>query len=234
MNAARTIWANDLRNIVRDRTVGVLLVVPLIFLILLRFGYPVAERLVPEAGEYVTLVVAAFCLIAGTFPAFMSAFIMLDERDQGVLAALRILPVAPGRLLAYRLAVVTALSLLYPVLLLTGTGLVDQPWWRFPVLAVLCAVGSPAAALLVVALAGNKIEGLTLFKGWFFILALTGVGVAQPGWWSWPIAALPTYWVYAAFGAAGTQRFLLVSVVALAFHAVVIAVAWRRFRRRVF
>ena len=234
MSAARTIWANDLRNIVRDRTVGVLLVVPVVFLVLLRFGYPMAERYAPEAADQAPLVLAAFCLIAGTFPAFMTSFIMLDERDQGVFAALRVLPVAPARLLAYRLSVVAALSVCYPAILIAGTGLADGPLWRLAVLVVLCAVGSPAATLLVVAVAGNKIEGLTLFKGLFFVLALAGAAVAQPGWWTWPVGLLPTYWVYAAFDAATTTRFLTAAVVAVAYHALVIAVAWRRFRRRVF
>jgi fluoroquinolone transport system permease protein len=234
MSAARTIWANDLRNIVRDRTVGVLLVVPVIFLVLLRFGYPLAQRYVPQAGEYAHLVVAGFCLIAGTFPAFMTSFIMLDERDQGVFAALRVLPIALGRLLAYRLSVVTALSLIYPALRLAGTGLVDLPLWRQAVLVVLCAIGSPAATMLVVAVAGNKIEGLTLFKGLFFVLALAGAAVAQPGWWIWLVALLPMYWVYAAFDAVTTAGFLAAAAVALGYHLIVIAVAWRRLRHGVF
>lgn len=233
MSAAQTVWANDLRNIVRDRTVGVLLLVPVIFLVLLRFGYPVLERYSPQAQEYAPLVVAAFCLLSGTFPAFMTSFIMLDERDQGVLAAMQVLPVAPGRLLAYRLSVVTVLSLIYPVLLLAGTGLIDLPLWRQVILAVLCAVGSPAATLLVVAVADNKIEGLTLFKGLFFVVGLAGVAVAQSGWWSWLVALLPMYWVYAAFDAVTTAGFLAAAAVALVYHLAVIALAWRRFRHRV-
>lgn len=233
MGAATTIWRNDLRNIVRDRTVSVLLVVPLIFLVLLRFGFPQLERHVGPAADYRHLVLAGSCLIAGTFPAFMTSFIMLDEKDEGVLAALRILPVSPARLLTYRLTVVTGLSLLYPLLLILGTGLADWPLAKVALLTLLCALGSPVATLLVVATAGNKIEGLTLFKGTFFVLALAAMGVALDGWWTWLVALVPTFWVYAAFDASDTAGLLAAAGAAIATHAAVFVLAYRRFRVRV-
>nr|MDT0662021.1 ABC transporter permease [Micromonospora sp. DSM 115978] len=234
MNAARAVWGNDLRNIVRDRTVGVLLVVPLIFLVLLRFGYPLAERQAPRVADHRTLMLAACCLIAGTFPAFMTSFIMLDEKDQGLFAAQRVLPVGPARLLGYRLFVVALLSLIYPLILILGSGLADRSLPTVLVLALLCALGSPVATLFVVATASNKIEGLTLFKGIFFVLVFAALGVAVPGWWTWLTALIPTYWIYVAFDADSTAGMLAAGGAAVAYHLVVLAVAYRRFRRQVF
>jgi fluoroquinolone transport system permease protein len=234
MSAARAVWGNDLRNIVRDRTVGVLLVVPVIFLVLLRFGYPLIERQLPEVADYRVLVLAAFCLIAGTFPAFMTSFIMLDEKDQGLFAAQRVLPVAPARLLGYRLLVVAVLSLVYPLLLILGSGLADRTLPAVLVLALLCALGSPVATLFVVATASNKIEGLTLFKAIFFVVVFAALGVAVPGWWTWLTALIPTYWIYAAFDADRPAALLVAAGVAVAYHLAVLAVTYRRFRRQVF
>jgi len=232
MGVARTIWGNDLRNIVRDRTVGVLLAVPLMFLALLRFGFPEIESRLPGADEYRSLALAVFCLLVGAFPAFMTSFVMLDERDEGVFSALRVLPVSIHRILALRLAVVAGLSLIFPALLLAGSGLHQGGWERAVVLPLLCALSSPAATLLAVSLAGNKIEGLTLFKGFFFVLGLAAVAVAQPGWWSWPAGVIPTYWVYAAYDAHTAAGFGAATLVAVAYHVAVLALAWRRFGRR--
>jgi fluoroquinolone transport system permease protein len=234
VNAARAVWGNDLRNIVRDRTVGMLLVVPVIFLVLLRFGYPLVERQLPEAADHRVLVLAAFCLIAGTFPALMTSFVMLDEKDQGLFAAQRVLPVAPARLLGYRLLVVAVLSLVYPLLLILGSGLADRALPAVLVLALLCALGAPVATLFVVATAGNKIEGLTLFKAIFSVVVFAALGVAAPGWWSWFTALIPTYWIYAAFDADRPAALLVTAGVAVAYHLAVLAVAYRRFRRQVF
>lgn len=232
MRTARVVWGNDLRNIVRDRTVGVLLGVPLVFLVLLRLGWPVAEGQLAEAGDYQSVVLGVFCLIAGTFPAFMTAFIMLDERDEGVLTALRVLPLSFRRLLTYRLVVVAALSLLYPVALLLGTGLHEGGWARGAALALLCSAGSTTAALAVVSLARNKIEGLTLFKGLFFVYGLAGVAVAFPGGWAWTAAVFPPYWTFTVYEAATTGIFLARLAVAVAFHGLLMALAWRVVQKR--
>lgn len=234
MSPAVAVWRNDLRGIVRDRTIAVLLAVPLIFLVLLRFGWPLVVAQAPPATGYRVLVVAVACLLAGTFPAFMTSFLMLDEKDQGLFAALRVVPVASARLLGYRLIVVAALSFGYPLLLLLGAGGNDRNLPTVLVLALLCALGSPVATLLVVATAGNKIEGLTLFKGFFLVIVFAAVAVAVPGWWSWPAAAIPTYWIYVAFDADGAGEFLAAAGVAVGFHAAVLVLAYRRFRRRVF
>ena len=233
MSAATTVWRNDLRNILRDRTVGVLLFVPLIFLVLLRFGYPLIERQVPDAHDYRALLLAAFCLIAGTFPAFMTSFIMLDEKDAGLFAALRVVPVSPALLLSYRLVVVAALSFCYPLLLILASGMIDRPFPVVLILALLCALGSPAATLLVVAVAGNKIVGLTMFKALFFALVFVGVGVGLSGWWT-VLAVVPTFWIYTAFNEADTSEFLWSATIAVVLHVAVIGFAYRRFRRRVF
>ena len=231
MRAATAVWGNDLRTIVRDRTVSVFLVVPLSFLLLLRFAYPFIERETPRAGDFASLTLAVFCLIAGAFPALMSSFIMLEEKDQGLFVALRVLPVAPVRLLASRMLGVAVVSFIYPLLLILGSGLTDRQLLLELVLALLCALGSPAAALVVVASADNTIEGLTLFKALFFVYALLAVAVAIPGWWTFLVAVVPTYWVYAAFEADATGDFLAAAGVGLVLHMALIVVSYFRFAR---
>jgi fluoroquinolone transport system permease protein len=232
VSAATTVWANDLRNIVRDRTVGVLLVVPAIFLVLLRFGVPWLEDRWTVVGGHRVLILAVLSAMAGMFPAFMVSFIMLDERDQGLFAAFRILPVATGRLLGYRVAGVAALGLIYPALLIPGSGLGSYGFLETAVLSFLCAVGGPAALMVAVALAKNKIECLAAYKLLFLVTALGAVGVLgdQHGW-SRPSAALPSYWVFMAFDAPGARGLMTDMAAALGLYACVLAVFYRRFRR---
>ncbi|WP_030417535.1 hypothetical protein VM636_27800 [Streptomyces sp. SCSIO 75703] len=235
MRTARVIWANDLRSVVRDRTVGGLLVVPLVFLVLLRAGVPLLERRWPAVGGHHAELLGLFCVIVGMFPAFMTALLMVDERDQGLVSAFRVLPLSPARFLGARLAMAGLLGLLYPLLLLSASGLGGYGAGRALVLAALCAAGGAAALLVAVSLAKNKIECLTAFKA-LFVLAAIGVtgalgdfsGVnALPG-------VLPAYWVFGAFAAGGTGAFLSASAVAALLYGIVVGIFHRLFRRNFF
>nr|ALD83691.1 hypothetical protein [Streptomyces sp. CNH365] len=235
MSGTTTIWKNDLRSIVRDRTVSVLLFVPLIFLVLLRFGVPLLERKWPALGDHHAVLLGLFCVIVGMFPAFMLSFVMVDERDQGLVSAFKVLPVSPNRFLLSRLSMVVVLGLLYPLLLVLGAGIGSYGLLRSLLLAGLCATGGGAAMIAAVSLARNKIECLTAFKALFVLAALgaTGAWGSFEGWNRVP-GILPTYWVFAAFDAASARDFLAVSAMAAVLYGLFVWIFYRSFRRNLF
>lgn len=234
MKAERALWANDFRHIVRDRTVSVLLLVPLILVGALRFVVPVIEREAPIVAGYRPLVVALFCMIAGMFPAFMMSLLMLDEKDQDLFAVFRVLPISPRRFLLDRLALVAALGFGYSLLLVEGSQLVFYSLPALLCLSFLCALMPAAATLIIVSLAGNKIEGLTVIKGLFPLILFPAAGLVVEASWTIVFAVLPAYWIYLAFDASDTRTMALACTCAIALHVAVIAVFYRRFRRRVF
>ncbi|WP_432103578.1 hypothetical protein [Streptomyces sp. bgisy091] len=232
MSAAHAVWANDLRNIVRDRTVGVLLGVPLVLVAALRCGFPLLERQLPGVVEYRPALLALFCAVSGLLPALMMSFIMLDERDQDLATAFRVLPLAPGRFLTYRLVTVAVLGLLFALLVIAGSQLVSYSVPVVLLLASLCALGGPLGTLVTVSLAGNKIEGLTVFKGLFFLAAVPAVTNALPDGWSGVLGVLPGYWTYRSFDTGDTAGLAAVAAISAAFHLAVTALAARRFGQR--
>lgn len=231
MTPAARVWGNDLRNLVRDRTVGALVVLPFVFLVLLRVGLPPLEGFVPALAGYRPFALALFCIIAGMVPAFMLAFLMLDEKDQDLFAVFRVLPLPRGAMASYRLAMVAALGFASSLLLVAGTGWAGRSPPALVALPALCALGAAVSLLVAVTLAANKIEGLALFKGLFFLaaLALPGAATAEP--WSPLFAVLPFYWTYRAFAAADPAALLAAAAVGAAFHLLVGALFHRRFRR---
>lgn len=234
MKTERALWANDLRHIVRDRTVSVLLLIPLILVASLRWAVPIIERQAPIIAGYRPLIVALFCMIAVLFPAFMMSFLMLDEKDQDLFAVFRVLPISPLRFLFDRLVLVVALGFFDSLIILAGSQLVA---WSLPVqlcLAALCALMPAAATLIIVSLAGNKIEGLTIIKGLFPLILFPAAGLVVKSSWTVIFAVLPAYWIYRAFAAPDGRTLALACTCAVALHGLVIAVFYRRFRRRVF
>ncbi|WP_206511230.1 hypothetical protein C5142_06360 [Rhodococcus sp. BGS-1C] len=234
MTVALTVWANDLRNIVRDRTVGVLLLVPFILVAVLRFGLPLLEQRWTALDGHDQLVLGLFCIVVGLFPAFMASFIMLDERDQGLYPVFRILPVGFGALVRYRLAAVTVLGVVGSLVLLVGAGIGEYSVFGTAVLAAVCAAGGPAAMFVAVSLSGNKIECLTVFKVLFVLSALGITGaLGELHGWNAAWAVLPTYWVFRAFGAAAgaTTSIAANAAVAMVVYLCIAVIAYRRLRR---
>lgn len=232
MRYALKIWANDLRNTIRDRTVSALLFVPLLLAIFLRLAFPVAERYLPQARSYHAIAAALFCMIAAMFPAFMTSFLMLDEKDEDLFSVFRTLPAPLNRLLLYRMLLVAVLSFLYALIIMIGSGLIIYAWPRIVALAFLCSLLSPAATLMVVSMATNKIEGLTLIKLLFFVIGMAPIGIVISTSWNKVFAILPPYWVYLAFTATEANLFLAGSIASIVIHLLGAILFFRVFIRR--
>lgn len=226
----RMVVRNDVRNVVRDRTIAALAVVPLVFVVLLRVGYRLLAD-VPAAADHRAIALSAFCVIAATFPAFMLSTIMLDEKDQGLSAVLRVLPVSISRIVILRAAVVAALGFVNAAVVLFGSGLREGPVATGLLLSALCALAAPGALLVAVALAGNQIEGITLFKGIFFLVFAAAAAQAAPTDWRHVLAVVPAYWTTRAFETTDGLTLAWTAVVAVVAHAAVVVVALRRLRR---
>jgi len=231
MTPITTLLGNDARNALRDRTIGALLFVPLIFLVLLRFGFPLLRDHVPAAGDYAGTALSLFCGIAAAFPAFMMAFLMLDERDQHVVAVLRVLPMPWGRIIAYRAAAVTLVGMANSALLIFGSGLNTHSVAGALLLSALSALVAPTALLLVVSWAGNKIEGLTLFKGLFFVLFLAAAAQSVTSEWRFVLGVVPPFWTYSALAETTAFSFIGTVGISLLTHLAAIGLAARRIIR---
>lgn len=189
MGSARTVLLNDVRNTVRDRTIGSFLLIPFVFVVLLRIGFSRLTDYMALETAYSTVAVCLLCGVAGLFLAFMMVTLMLDERDTAVSAVLAVLPVRPAQMLAWRCGSVGAVGALLSACVLFASGLFHGPVMLGIVFSVLCGVMSQTALLVVMAWVDNKVEGLALFKFLFFILFLAVLAQA----WDSPGASLPLF-----------------------------------------
>ena len=111
---------NDLRLIFRDPVLYVMFFVPLLLIILLRFGLPPLIQLLPVLAFYKMLILASICLVTSMFPAFIFSFIMLNEKDLEVLAAIRVLPVSSSVFILHRLLFISLFSVFFNLLILSN------------------------------------------------------------------------------------------------------------------
>ncbi len=189
----------DLKNLRRDSLLMWIPVVPFLLALLMRWGIPLLTEMVRlQAGRdlepWYPLIMSSFVITVAGLVGMVVGFLLLDERDAGVLDALLVTPVSAGALVAYRVAVPLAVGffitlLTYPLVGMTPLPLVD--------LAAATALGSFAApfmALYLAAFADNKVTGFAMVKlmNAVQILPLAAFFVEQPA--QLAFGLIPTYW----------------------------------------
>lgn len=183
--------------------------------------------------ETISFYVAPVVLV---LPAFLigwvTGFLLLEDRDEGMFAALDTTPLGKAGFLAYRSAVTALITFALTVpagwLVLPG-----QPGWLQLCIAVLVAAEAVIVAVALAALARNKVEGLALTK-LINLGAVVPLVAAIPSPLRFAGGVVPTYWVgeLLHLSAIATIPVWLVATLALIVHAIVLAALLKAFARR--
>lgn len=242
MTRAAVFGRNDLRGITREPFFAFLIIAPLVWIAMVRFGTPPVSRMVSaqyglDLAPYHPLILTAFLLL--TCPIVvgaMGALLVLDERDAGTLTALRVTPTPLRSYLGYRAATVAAITAVYIVATMPASGLLpmDRVLPLVPV-GLLGGLSGIVIALIVLALARNKVEGIGVVRGLGIIVAgLPLIPYFLGPAWQYPFWLLPPYWPAKAYWllAEGAAWWPYVLGGAL-YHVPLIWLLYRGFRRTV-
>jgi fluoroquinolone transport system permease protein len=233
---------NDLRGVRRDSLLIGVAAMPWLMVLGLRVIVPSLAVWLVEAHQfdlapYYPLLLSLFCVLQIPLVVGMvTGFLILDERDDETLTALRVTPLSMANYAAYRATVAIALSACYSVIcvLLSGLMLPAVLPSLLPI-ALVAGLLSPAIALLLAAFAGNKVEGMALTKGLGFLLLGPLAAYFIPGGWQLVAGVLPTFWLAKAFWSASAGEvvwpYLLVGLV---YHLLLIGWLGRRFQARLY
>jgi hypothetical protein len=126
----------------------------------------------------------------------LAAFLVLDEVDAGTLSALRVTPVTLSTFFAYRAITVVVVTTVYVVTTMSCSGLLRPG--LVPALipiGLLAGLSAVVTLLLIITMAGNKIQGLAVVRGLGMLIA----GLPCLPWfihsgWSLAFGVLPPYW----------------------------------------
>lgn len=217
---------NDLRNVRRDSILLVVVIGP--------FIYAAVVWLVPSLTDYAATthgfdLVPYYPVISSAFQVLgplmllgaMCGFLLLEDKDQHTLAALRVTPVPPLAYPLYRAGVTVvltttsvvatlALSPIFPAGLLIGT---------IPI-GVVAGLGAVLIGLLMAAVADNKVEGLAIIRAvgvLVFVIPLIPYFLDIDLRTELLFGILPSYWpakaLWQAMDGGSTWPYLLVGVV---------------------
>jgi fluoroquinolone transport system permease protein len=210
----------DWRNVARDPLLVLVLIVPLLLAALVRVAFPWA---VAVAAPYAALELYAPFLLGYVLiltPMLIGGavgFMLLDEREEQVLAAIAVTPMGKRGWLTYRLVAPVAATAFMGVPALYLSGLEPPAPARMLVIVVLAALEAPVATLLLAAFAANKVQAMALAKaGTLVVIAPFAALFVQPPW-QYVAGVLPHYWI--------VKLTLAPSADALAFSALVTVAA---------
>jgi hypothetical protein len=245
MIRASTVGRLSLRVLLRDPFLRLMALLPFVVALVFRLGLPAADAALAEVidpstfrlGDYYPVLSAFLLQLPGLFAGGVTGFSILEDRDEGILSATAVTPIGRAGYLTSRL--------LFPALLAVAGALIVVPLAGLhrpdPVALLLAAAASaplaPVSALLLVALATDKVEGLAVWKlvGFLFIgpvVQLLPSGAQAAG---WPLAS---YWATRVYlsgavgaGAAHTSHAAGFVVLAFLCAALYLLPVTRRLRR---
>lgn len=231
---------NDLKNISRDALLLFVLTVPWLIPVFFRLAIPPLTMWLEKSygfnlqPYYPLLLSFAVLLQVPLIFGIVFGFLLLDEKDDGILAAIQVTPLSMDGYLKHRLFLTFLLSVFYVIVMLMATGLVYPVLIAnlFPIilLAGLLGIGG---ALFIAVLANNKVEGLALMKAMGMLLLGPLAAFFIEGRWQLLLGFVPSYWLAKAYGLVSAgENALLYILAGLAYLSLLIYLLLKKFRRK--
>jgi len=214
------------------------LMVPFILWALMHFLFPFLESLMMNQWS---VDITPYYRQAGTFflmliPMMMGmvyGFIMLDERDGGIITAISVTPTGKSGYLKLRMGIPLFLSFIFIILFLlllqlTGSLTILQ------VISVSFLISSQSLILLLVlgAYADNKVMGMAISKGFGILLMGPLLDFALPAPNNWCGAYSPFFWASRSLLAESPGALWLYAGITFLFHLLLIWILFRKFTTR--
>lgn len=223
------LYKSDLKNIRKDPImIYSILLLPIIMVIIRLF-----RAQIPSAELYAVAVLFTMALgpvIFGMLP----AFILLDEKDDRTLDAIRVLPISPATFLSYRILSGVVLVFFYSLaapLIMDFSGI---PTNALILCAGLLALETPIVALIIMTYADNKVEGIVAVKIVNAVFLAPFLAYITSPKWTNLLLPVPSYWPIKGFMEATMgNEFLIYILVGLVYFTGIIAVLIWLFRRKV-
>jgi fluoroquinolone transport system permease protein len=244
MNALRLIKSLgpiDATSVRRDALLRWIVALPLLIALIVRFFLPVIIGRLENTlhfgfGDFYQAVAGyALLITAPVMCGMVIGFLLLDERDDRTLLALRVTPLPPGSYLAWRLSLPMILSMAVTLAAFLLAGLSRPGFPGLMVCALATAPFAPLVALALAVFAQNKVQGFALVKASSVFQMAPLVAYFVRAEWLPAFWIFPTYWPAKLLwtlqtGGEYAWRYLAVG---LAYQSLLLFILLRRFNRLV-
>lgn len=193
------LFCMGLRQTVNDGMLLMLLPAPFLIGIFVKWGIPFANQMINQyfgfsLQPWYGLADAFLLTLSPLMTAMVSAFLLLDERDEGTGAYYQITPVQGYVYLMARIGLPMAWALVCNMIVGLVFGISGLDVWSILFAGFAGTGAGTACAMMIVTMAGNRVEGLAISK-------LTGVSLIGilavwfiPAPYQYLAAFLPSFW----------------------------------------
>ncbi|SMF89731.1 fluoroquinolone transport system permease protein [Paenibacillus uliginis N3/975] len=242
MNRAVQMLRRDIKQVGRDPMLVFITVAPLLLVLALKYGVPIITSLLLSAdfqlSAHYGILYGASILLIPLVVGVMAGLMMLDERDEQLIAYYAITPITQQGYFLHRLTLPTLLSGIYIVLAFL---MVDYSSWnpiQYGFALPMLLIEGPIMALLLVSFASNKVEGLALSKIGGLLVFVPVLSYFLPEPWRWGSAVVPTFWVAQLFTQPSSMpwnepKLIIAGFTGLVVHLVWLRILFRRYLRRI-
>ena len=228
----------DLLQIRKDPMLLLSISVPFILWVMMQFGFPAAQRLMKDlAGIDIQPFYKQAGLILLTVIPMMFGmvygFMLLDERDGGIITAISVTPIGRSGYLRMRMGLPMTFSFIASVIYCQLLGLEnDITFFQLLLLVAILTLNAPILLLFLGAFAGNKIEGMAISKGFGVLMSAILIDLIVPMPWNWFGAFSPLFWFERAFLADTVSSFWMYASISLCMHIALMIILFRSFMRK--
>ena len=227
--------ASDAMNIARDPMLLFAIVMSLVPAAGFYFGREAMDAAALETfglsgfSRYVAPIVL---ILPAMLVGWITGFLLLEDRDDGPLLAVDVTPVGKGGFLGYRVTV-TAIVAVAITLYAAPLVIPEQGWGMAALMAVLIAAEAAMVAIILPAIARNKVEGLALTK-LINLAAIVPLLAIVPSPLRLLAGIVPPFWIGELLDLSGEPVLPFAATVALALatHAVAVAALFWLLGRR--
>lgn len=228
----------DFKNITRDPMLLLSSAAPVLITLVTIFGFQATATLALQTWQldispYYPQVAVFFSTIMPMMLGMVYGFILLDERDAGLITNLAVTPLGRGGYLRLRLVIPTLFSFVVVFAFLRITAAAPQlAFWQLFLAAAVLALGAPIMILFLGAFADNKVEGVALSKAYGVLLLFVVADFMISAPWALLTGISPLVWAVRALLTDSVPMFLGYWAVGMIYHLLLLAALMRRFLKR--
>jgi len=192
-----TVVKAELRNVVRDKMYLFFALYPAILGVA---GYYLVDYIndTNPGGSWGNVLAMFFIIMTGFVFGALTAFTLLDDKDDNVLMSLKITPISVKYYVIVKLVVSFIFGFIATIAITYATGFLEGTSFGIILLiSIIGAIQAPGVALIVNSFADNKVEGFVIMKLSGLILILPVLAFFVTGWVQNLLGIAPGYWAAA-------------------------------------
>ncbi|SDZ16461.1 fluoroquinolone transport system permease protein [Evansella caseinilytica] len=190
----------DLKNILRDPLMLLVLLVPVFMVLLVEFGLALVDGQLASFGDFRLLnhrlfIIAVILLMTPLMIGMVTGFLLLDEMDDGIFSYMEITPLKKWGYLFYRVTLPSVIGFAVS-LLMAGIFFAGEPvrWGALSLSLALISFIGPLITMYLAAFAKNKVEGMAYSKLISLLLLAPILSYLFDSRWTMAAYAIPVTW----------------------------------------